>query len=294
MNKNIKRILSYLIDIIVVSLIVSCLTNLSFINWQLDNYNKNYKEYKKLYNNYMNFREDLNNYYEDNKLTTDEYNELLENNDAYEDVINKYYSNDKLTDKNYDKLVEEVDNDFQKKYKKLYYNINKYSVVYNMIYILVILGYFVIFNIVTKGRTLGKRILGLKIVNNDNSTKNVSWIRYLIRALILYNPIYYLVMSIGVLILNVNNFYNYALILSNINNYLLILIVLMVLIRKDGRGLHELLSNTKVILVDKNGNELIDNNIEVSEVIRDDNNSNKVKHNQKKKKIIIDSEDKEK
>ena len=151
-----------------------------------------------------------------------------------------------------------------------------------------------IFNIVTKGRTLGKRILGLKIVNNDNSTKNVSWIRYLIRALILYNPIYYLVMSIGVLILNVNNFYNYALILSNINNYLLILIVLMVLIRKDGIGLHELLSNTKVILVDKNGNELIDNNIEVSEVIRDDNNSNKVKHNQKKKKIIIDSEDKEK
>ena len=89
MNKNIKRILSYLIDIIVVSLIVSCLTNLSFINWQLDNYNKNYKEYKKLYNNYMNFREDLNNYYEDNKLTADEYNKLLENNDAYEDFINK-------------------------------------------------------------------------------------------------------------------------------------------------------------------------------------------------------------
>lgn len=296
-RKNIRRILAYLIDIIIVSLLVNCLTNISFINWQLDSYNKNYKEYKNIYNEYIEFRGDLSEYYEDNKLTKKEYDKLTKDNVSFKNVVNKYYSADKLSKNNYDKLVKEVDKNFQKQYKQLFYDINRYSIFYNICYILIVLGYFVVVNIITKGRSIGKIVCGLRIVCNDSESIVLSWVNYLIRAVILYNPVYYLILIIGTFIFDVNNFYTLALILSNLNNYLLMIIAVMILVRKDGRGLHEILSNTKVVLVNKNGEEIleddeIDNTKEV-EVIRDNNISSKKSRKSKAKKIIIDSEDKE-
>ena len=54
-------------------------------------------------------------------------------------------------------------------------------------------------------------------------------------------------MIIGSVSFNVNDFYNYALVLSNIKDYLLIIVVLTIIIRKDNRGLHDLLSKTMVV-----------------------------------------------
>ena len=49
MNKNFKRILAYMVDMVIVSIIVYGLTNIKQINFQLENYKKTYKQCRIIY-----------------------------------------------------------------------------------------------------------------------------------------------------------------------------------------------------------------------------------------------------
>lgn len=297
MNKNLNRLLAYIIDILIVYLIVNSLSSAPIINKQLNSYNKYYKEYQETYNNYINFSQDLTKYYGDNKLTKSEHNKLIKKYPKLKSDLNKYYKNNKLSQKQYNKLTKKINQKFQTKYKKIYYKLNKYSIIYNVIYITVLLAYFVLFNILTNGQTLGKKIFKLKIINNKDPDIKVSILNYLIRTTILYNPIYYLAMLL-VPYFNANNFYTWSLIWSNIKNYLEVVIIVMIIIRKDNRGLHELLSNTKVISLDKKSNELQEeknksdfnnsnkNIVTSTEIIKNTNSTSERKKAKNKKKII--------
>ena len=72
----------------------------------------------------------------------------------------------------------------------------------------------------------------------------------------MYQPLYYLVKLIGVFVLNSNNYYQIISIFYDINYYLEFIIILTVMIRMDGRGLHDLASSTRVASYDRNGNEI--------------------------------------
>lgn len=265
MKKIFKRFLAYLIDLFIVSMISSCIMVIPFINVDRDNYNKNYKEYNELYNSYSNFSQDLTDYYKDDKLDEDEYEKLISDNKDYEEVVSKYYKDGKLSKKNYNKLSDEVSEDFQEEYKGIYYKLSKYSVIGNIVQVIAILAYFVGVNLLTKGQTVGKKIMKLQIINNKDSSSRVSALSYFIRTLILYNPIYYLAIIIGVYAFSSNDFYNWALVWSNIKNYLDIIIVIMVVIRLDGRGLHDLLAGTRVIVLDEVNNVESDSKVIVEE-----------------------------
>lgn len=291
MKKFFKRFCAYLVDVLVVSLIVYLFTSIPFVNFQLDDYNKSYEAYEKTYVDYIEFVSDLENYYEDNKLTRKEYDKLVKGaNKDYIELLDEHYKDDELTKTGYSSLVKDLDRDFQKKYKNYYYNISKYSTIYNIIYIVVLLLYFVLGNIWFSGQTLGKKLLKLKIVSNDDSSKKVTWVNFLIRALVLYNPIYYLVILISPYLFNVNSFYSWALVFGNIKNYLEIIIMVMIVVRLDNRGLHELLSNTKVIYLDDVSSSLnvsYDNDYDIEK--RSDNKGNVKKKNEKK--IVVDEEE---
>lgn len=302
MNKFFKRFLAYMIDIFIVSTVASCIMYIPGINKDTANYNKYYKEYNEMYNDYSEFIQKLNKYYKDNKLTSKEYEKLVSSNTEYKKVVDKYYKDGKLTKSNYKKLSNKLDSDFGNEYKNVYYKISRYSIINNIVYIVVIFIYFVGINILTKGQTVGKKILKLKIVNNKNPQDNVSFISYVIRALVLYNPLYYLALVIGPCIFDVSSFYTWSLVWSNIKNYLEIVILVMIIIRADGRGLHDLLASTKVVMLDENNNVNIDdtktvideessnNDSKDSEevlLIKDDNSHSK-KKSKKKKKVVID------
>ena len=244
MKKNYKRLIAYILDMFLVLLVASLLSRVSFINPELKKYNNYYKDYQEEYVNYNNFITLFNKYYKDNKISDKEYNKLLEKYPDRVTYIDKYYEDKKISKKEYNKIINNINNDFQVRYKELYYNVNKYSKVYNAILIVVIILYFVGVNTLFNGQTLGKKIMNIEIVGSSNK---VTFLNYLIRTLILYNPIYYLLMIIGSVSFNVNDFYNYALVLSNIKDYLLIIVVLTIIIRKDNRGLHDLLSKTMVV-----------------------------------------------
>lgn len=257
MFKLFRRGLAYFIDMMVVLIIVQTISGIGFINKEIDKYNKTYNDYMEEIDVYSSFLSDINDYYKDEKLTSEEYDDLIKNNPEYEDLVDKYYKNDELTTKNYDKLVEEVNDNYLVEYKDVYYKLDKYSIVYNIAYIIVTLLYFVGFNMITGGATLGKKLVRLKIVNNKDRNNKVSGLSYLIRSILLYQIIYYLIKVLFVNLLSVGDFFNLSNIVYDIHSYLTIIILVFVMIRIDGRGLHDILSNTIVVNVDKNGNEVV-------------------------------------
>ena len=157
MSKLVKRIFAYIIDILIITILTQCLSNTTIFNPNLNKYEKYQKESTTEYSNYLSFISNLQNYYKDNKLTEKEYNKLIKDNPTYENTINSYYKNNKLTEKNYTKLVNKVTKEYTEKAKKLNYKVEKNSISEKIIYLLFVFLYFVGFNYITNGETLGKK-----------------------------------------------------------------------------------------------------------------------------------------
>lgn len=249
MKTILNRVFAYAVDLLILLLVSSILTNISFLNPQLKNYSKYYGQLSDYAKEYNSFISDLEKYYKDGELSEENYTKLIENHKKYEENLSRYYEDSKLSKKEYKKLESEVEKDYQKKYEDLAYKIAKNSSISSAIYIIVTILYFGIFNLVTDGQTLGKKLFKLKIVSSVSDDSKPNIVSYLIRSVLLYNTIYYLVSLIGIYILNKENYYLVTNIVYQIQYYIQIIIICMVMLRADGRGLHDILAKTKVISI---------------------------------------------
>lgn len=280
MKTILNRVFAYAVDLLILLLVSSILTNISFLNPQLKNYNKYYGQLSDYAKEYNSFVSDLEKYYKDGELSEENYTKLIENHKKYEENLSKYYEDSKLSKKEYKKLESEVELDYQKKYEDLAYKIAKNSSISSTIYIIVTILYFGIFNLITDGQTLGKKLFKLKIVSSGSDDSKPNIVSYLIRSVLLYNTIYYLVSLIGIYTLNKENYYLITNIVYQIQYYIQIIIICMVMLRADGRGLHDILAKTKVISI----NDIKD---EISEA-KKTTESKKAKS--RKKKTVIEAE----
>lgn len=259
MKKIWKRLLAYAIDMMVVMIIAQSLSGVPLFNRQLDEYHKHYQRYTKLVENYTGFKVSLSGDFKDKELTEKEYEKLIKDYPDYEEVIKDVYDDKKLSEKEYNSLIKKIDQEYQDDYREVYYQVEKYSITYFVVYLITVFAYFVGFNKITNGQTLGKKLMRLKVVSSKDSSEVVPIWSYVVRALLLYQPIYYIIKLIGVNTLGMNDYYNVTSIVYDIQYYLEFLIIIMVMIRMDGRGLHDLLARTRVVLFDKNGNEIEEN-----------------------------------
>lgn len=278
MKTILNRVFAYAVDLLILLLLSSILTNISFLNPQLKSYNKYYGQLSDYAKEYNSFISDLEKYYKDGELSEKNYTKLIENHKKYEENLSKYYEDSKLSKKEYKKLEGEVEKDYQKKYEDLAYKIAKNSSISSAIYIIVTILYFGIFNLVTDGQTLGKKIFKLKIVSSDDGKPNI--VSYIIRSVLLYNTIYYLVSLIGIYTLNKENYYLVTNIVYQIQYYIQIIIICMVMLRTDGRGLHDILAKTKVILIN-----------DIKDGLSEENKTTEPKKaKSRKKKTVIEAE----
>lgn len=232
MNTNFKRVIAYMIDMFLVSAIVFCLTNIKQVNFQLDGYNKVYNESSKVIKKYDKLKDDYDTAkkdYDKKKISKKEYNKKK---DAYNDYKDTY----------------------TKKIKVFNYRVSKNSVISTIISIAVIFAYFGIFQFSMGGQTLGKKLMHLKVVSNKDKDLNV--LNYLIRCTILNGVIFSIAMLICVGTLNAVNFYTANYIISNLQSIVEIIILLTVFMSNEGRGLHDLIAQTRVIEIDKDGNKI--------------------------------------
>lgn len=215
-NVALKRIVAYLIDYLVITLISSALVYITFINPR--------------------------------------YDEYVEASAAYNEILQDYY--DKEIDAN--ELTEQT--------KDLSYELNSSGYVYTIGSIVIIFLYYGVFVYFTKGQTLGKRIMGIRIVSNKG--KDLKLHNYFIRAFIL-NGVIMNILTLIAICFKESTYLSIYTVASNFDMILTIVIFLMILFYKDGRGLHDLLAGTKVIDVrEANNIETVKEEKEEIEVIK--------------------------
>lgn len=160
--------------------------------------------------------------------------------------------------KTYDESMEMINNTNEEDIFKLLeseeyslanYNLAKYSVSISIISIIVYLGYFVGFQKWNKNQTLGKKLFNIEVASIENT--HVIWWQILFREIIIYNLIAEILYVILILFLNVNSYFMISNIILAISSLIFLINVILILFRKDGRGLHDLLAKTIVVEKDR-------------------------------------------
>lgn len=184
-----KRIISYVIDIMIILLSTSLIYSI---------FNTNPEHYIEIYNDYIN-------------TSTDYFNQKA----TEEDVINAEHEM-ALASKNL--------------------QATKISIT---------IIYFSILPFFTKGQTIGKKITKIKVVSTKHKELSAGsmFIRGIIVSLVLIDIINFLTL----IYCNQSTWYNITTIINSIIYILYIILLEFVILRKDKRSLHDLISNTKVI-----------------------------------------------
>ena len=251
MKRLFRRFVAYMIDMLVVLIISQSLSGLPFINKELEEYKKYTLEYYNTYEEYAYLKSYLSDE-EEKELVEEDYNKMLEETPLYKEVVDDIYNKNNKED-----TKSKLDTLYEEKAKEAFYNLEKKSTVNNIIYLVTVILYFIFFNLYTEGQTLGKKMIRLKIVNNKDDGK-VKWWQYLVRCLILYQPIYYLVRLVCIYFLATNSYFEVVNIVYSIQGYLEMLIIALMVFRIDNRGPQDLLASTRVMMYDRYGCEVED------------------------------------
>ena len=219
-----KRFAAYLIDIIIVTVVSTFITSNNYINKDYEKYVDTYDEYVDYYDDYQKSLESLN----DNRgeLNESEFESKLEN-------LNKEYIN---TSEDYS------------------YKLAKLSFVPNFINMLCILLYFVVFQFYFGGVTLGKKLMKIKVVSNNE--KKLTIFNFFLRSLILNSVLLNMVSMIYIIFLSKENYIICDQIVYIINYILEMAIIFTCAFNKSHRGIHDFVANTKVIDIKEENHEV--------------------------------------
>jgi len=162
-------------------------------------------------------------------MSTTKQEEILE---KQEEIIYKYEKSE-ITITEYNKEI-----------GVLSYDLQKANIVPSIITLTLSIAYFIVFQFLNKGQTIGKKFLRIKIQEKgkDPSLKSI-----IIRTIIVNGIFGTFIAIILVYILNRNNFYNIYSIVSSIESIFIIVSALFILYRKDKLGLHDIIAHTEVI-----------------------------------------------
>lgn len=140
----------------------------------------------------------------------------------------------------------------------IFKDLDEARIMYSVINAVLIFIYFIFIPYFFDGKTLGKKILGIKTVRNDGeylSLKNL-----VVKNMIDTGLMYMLFSLMLIYILPGTSYFTFTLFLSIFQIGLMIASFVMIIRRKDKRGLNDILSGTKVI-----EDKIIEDNIEVEE-----------------------------
>ena len=187
-----KRLLAFIIDLIIVFSLSSLLTSFIPVNQKVSGY---YEKLEDLVNNVTEKQVKLNNY-------IDEVNSIT-------------------------------------------YEINRESVLEGILDIVIYLLYFIVLPMYNNGQTFGKKLLRIRVTSN--SAKQIDSNSLLLRALLLYNIWAKILLIILIVFINKQMYIKISNYAEYVQLILMATIVLTILLRKDRRGLHDLVAKTKVI-----------------------------------------------
>ncbi len=158
------------------------------------------------------------------------YDNALKENDS---LISDYVDN-KITESEY------IDRIYKTKY-----TMEKESITTSLISVVVTFAYFAGFAYYSKGQTLGKKLLRIKVVSKDGN--EASYLKMMFRALI-HNGCLTSILSIILILFIKSNQYMYTIgVLEMLQSVIMISSIIMIICRKDKKGLHDLVCGTTVV-----------------------------------------------
>lgn len=165
---------------------------------------------------------------------------MLTNSDKYNE------DNQKLLEIT-EKIIQENVNqeEYMQEFNELNYNLTKDSLEVTIITVAVTIVYYSIMCYFCHGITLGKYILKIKITSANDKPLNI--FNYFLRSLLVNNILSNVVTIILINTLSKESYINISGRVGNVFTILMIVSFIMMMYRDDGRGLHDLIGNTKVI-----------------------------------------------
>ena len=256
MQKFFKRLAAYVVDIFIINILATLVASISFINPQYALYTADYETYLELYNQRVEVMDDIDSAYGDQVISTEELDNLKNDYTYFGTEFDVLNDKTEVTQEDIDGLKESIANSYNDQFYDINYSLEKNMMIYNVIYIVMIIIYFGLLPIFTNGQTIGKRLLRLKVVTKDG--KDAGFVRYTVRSLILYQSVFTIIQMILVGTLSVDNYYTAIDFVTIARDLVYYVILFMVMVRIDGRGLHDFIAGTKVVMLDREGNVLPD------------------------------------
>ena len=135
--------------------------------------------------------------------------------------------------------------EYLEKFNDISYIVNKESVQVSIVSVVLSTIYFVVLAYYMNGQTFGKKIMKIQVVSANS--KKLTMNNYLIRSLIVDSILMNTISIVTILFLEKSSYLKVYDVISTIFGAVYVIIFAMILFRQDGRGLHDLLANTKVI-----------------------------------------------
>lgn len=130
-------------------------------------------------------------------------------------------------------------------FSNVIHGLDKERVLINVINAVLIVVYFILIPYLRNGKTIGLKLMGLKIVRFD---KELLALHDLVIRNIIVNGLGYLLICLAAIyILSPNIYFPFISILGIIQIFILITSLFMIIYRRDNFGLQDLISKTKVI-----------------------------------------------
>ncbi len=181
----------------------------------------------------------INPYLEKYENTTNQYYELLKS-----EVIDVNSTNETI-----------VNSDLDNNLNVLAYNLSYYGYYILVITLVVKVLYYVVFAYYNDGKTIGKALFKIKVKKTTNNKLKMTDL--LVRSAVGYEMIFELINIILLKLCTMNTYLSTNKIVNSLDSAVMMVIVVMILFRKDNRGLHDIISGTKVVNInegDKNEN----------------------------------------
>lgn len=137
------------------------------------------------------------------------------------------------------------------------YQLNCYGIYISAINLVFMIIYFVLFQYFNDGKTIGKALMRIKVVSKNG--KKVKFHQLVIRTLIINGLLINILNVLSLYIFSKEVCLELLPLISFFDTCIMVTCSLMVIFRKDSRGLHDLISGTKIkdektLFVDKSVN----------------------------------------
>lgn len=151
-----------------------------------------------------------------------------------QEIVLKRYKNEEISQDEYTKLSNENS-----------YIMSKETMIFDFISIVITVAYFGAYSYYKDGMTFGKKCMKIKIV--DKNGKHPTYSSFFIRASLLHGPIVSALLALALIFLSKDMYFFVSGWINIIYSIFSFFCLFLVVVRKDGRGLHDLISGTKVI-----------------------------------------------